>query len=774
MARPKKKAGFRLLQSPLLRWLLIGLAVALSVGLLVFTIFLVKLDGDVRTRFAGVRWVLPAQVYAAPLEIYPGASLSMEQLRHELDRLGYRAGDELVGPGTYIAAKDSLRIDTRAFAFWDAAQPEQRIEVHGDDKGIGSMRVMGSDQSLDLLRFDPMLIGSIYPSHSGEDRVLVKLADVPALLPQTLILVEDHDFYSHGGVSLRGILRAAFANLRAGHTVQGASTLTQQLIKNLFLSNERTAKRKITEASMAVLLERHVSKDEILEAYLNEVDLGQDGPRAVHGFGLASQFYFNKPLNELQPHEIALLVAIVKGPSQYNPRRAVKLVTDRRNLVLKMMSEAGKITPDEYQDAINRPLGVTPGGGGGAARYPAFVDLVRRQLAGLYQEQDLTNEGLRIFTTLDPRVQETLEARISADVPELEKARRMAEGTLQGAGVVTSVEGGEVLAVVGGRDARYAGFNRAIDTRRPIGSLAKPFTYLTALEQPDRYNLQTALDDSPVDLKLPTGQIWSPKNFDHQLHGAVPLYMALAKSYNLATVHLGLDLGVGKVKQTFASAGFEDVPELPSIFLGAIDMSPFDVAQIYSTLASSGYLTPLLAIRAVLTKDGQPLNRYAFKLKHTLPEGPVYLTTWAMHKVIELGTAHWATSVLPAGQYYAGKTGTTEDLRDSWFSGFGADRVAVVWVGRDDNKPTGLEGATGALRIWAKLMRDLNAKGIETLPPADVEEVAVDPASGLRADPGCSETVMVPFMRNAEPQQYAPCANQSKSTPIDWLKSIFK
>ncbi|MFI4983176.1 MAG: transglycosylase domain-containing protein, partial [Nevskiales bacterium] len=379
--------------------------------------------------------------------IYPGASLNMEQLRHELDRLGYRAGDELVGPGTYIAAKDSLRIDTRAFAFWDAAQPEQRVEVHGDDKGIGSMRVMGSDQSLDLLRFDPMLIGSIYPSHSGEDRVLVKLADVPALLPQTLVLVEDHNFYDHGGVSLRGILRAAFANLRAGHTVQGASTLTQQLIKNLFLSNERTAKRKITEASMAVLLERHVSKDEILEAYLNEVDLGQDGPRAVHGFGLASQFYFNKPLNELQPHEIAMLVAIVKGPSQYNPRRAVKLVTERRNLVLKMMSEAGKITPDEYQDAINRPLGVTPGGGGGAARYPAFVDLVRRQLAGLYQEQDLTNEGLRIFTTLDPRVQETLEARISADVPELEKARRMAEGTLQGAGVVTSVEGGEVLAV---------------------------------------------------------------------------------------------------------------------------------------------------------------------------------------------------------------------------------------------------------------------------------------------------------------------------------------
>lgn len=755
------------------RWLLIGLGLALSLGLLLFTLFLVKLDGDVRTRFAGVRWVLPAQVYAAPLEVYPGAALGLTQLRHELERLGYRAGDDLVGPGTYIPGKDSLRIDTRAFAFWDGPQTEQRVEVQGDDKGISGLRVMGSDRNLDLLRFDPLLIGSIYPSHGGEDRVLVKLSDLPPLLPQTLVLVEDHNFYNHGGISLRGILRAAVANLMAGHTVQGASTLTQQLIKNLFLSNERTLKRKITEASMAVLLERHVSKDEILEAYLNEVDLGQDGPRAVHGFGLASQFYFNKPLNELQPHEIALLVAIVKGPTQYNPRRAVKLVTERRNLVLKMMADAGSITPDEYQSAIARPLGVTPGGGGGAARYPAFVDLVRRQLAGLYQEQDLTNEGLRIFTTLDPRVQEALESRISADVPELEKSRRMAEGTLQGAGVVTSVEGGEVLAVVGGRDARYAGFNRAIDTRRPIGSLAKPFTYLTALAS-GQYNLQTPLDDAPVDLKLPNGQVWSPKNYDRQLHGAVPLYMALAKSYNLATVHLGLEMGVGRVKQTFAAAGFDDAPELPSMFLGAVDMSPLDVAQIYSTLAASGFRTPLLTIRAVLTKEGQPLNRYAFKIQHTLPEGPVYLTTWAMHKVIELGTAHWATTVLPPGQYYAGKTGTTEDLRDSWFAGFGADRVAVVWVGRDDNKPTGFEGATGALRIWAKLIRDLDAKGIEPLPPADVEELAIDPASGLRADPGCTETVMVPYLRNAEPQQYAPCANASKSTPIDWLKSVFK
>ena len=757
-----------------LLWSLVAVVLAAAAGIFAFSVLLTGLDKEVRDSFAGVRWVLPAQVYAAPLEIYPGARLSLEEFRHELDRLGYRSGSDLLGPGTYVATADAVRVDTRPFAFWDGPQVERSVEVHGDDHGIVTLRVMGSDQALDLLRMDPMLIGSIYPSRGGEDRVMVKLTDVPSLLPATLILVEDHDFYQHFGVSIRGILRAVMVNIRAGHTVQGASTLTQQLIRNLFLTSKQTMRRKLREALMAILLERHVSKNEILEAYLNEVWLGQDGQRAVHGFGLASHFYFNKPINELAPQEIAMLVAIVKGPGEYNPRRSPQRVLERRNLVLRMMLNAKVISQDDYDRAVSAPLGVVSGGGGGAVRYPAFVDLVKKQIAGLYKEEDLTTEGLRIFTTLDPRVQELLEARMADDLPELEKSRRIPTGLLEGAGVVTSVEGGEVLAVVGGRDTRFAGFNRAIDAHRPIGSLAKPFVYLTALEQPDRFNLRTPLDDSPLSLDLPNGQTWEPKNYDRELHGSVPLFMALAKSYNLATVHLGLELGINKVRETFDAAGITGVPEVPSIFLGAIDLSPLDVAQMYSTLAASGFRTPLLSVRAVLTRDGQPLNRYAFKLQKALPEGPVYLTTWAMRKVIELGTARWANSVLPPGQVFAGKTGTTEDLRDSWFAGFGADRVAVIWVGRDDNKPTGFEGATGALRIWARFMRDLKANGIEALPPGDVNDVLVDAGSGLLADAGCAGAVTIPYMRGAAPQQYAPCANAAQSAPATWIQNIFK
>jgi len=761
--------------SPLLRWLIIGLAIAASVGVVALSLWLIQLDKEVRVRFAGVKWVLPAQVYAAPMDLYPGAPITVPELRRELDRLGYRLSDELSGPGTYQIATDELRVDVRAFSFWDGPQKEQRVAFRGDAAGLTTIRTMGSDQSIDLMRLDPMLIGSIYPSHSAEDRVLVKLDEVPPLLPATLIQVEDRAFEEHYGVSLKGILRAAVTNaFRDGGRKQGGSTITQQLIKNLFLSNEQSYARKIREALMAVLLERHVSKHDILEAYLNEVWLGQDGNRAIHGFGLASQFYFNKPLNELRPAEVALLVGIAKGPTVYNPRKHPDRVRERRDLVLKLMEEGGLIRADEREVESLSPLGVQNGKAGGVERYPAFIDLVRRQIKGLYREEDLGSEGLRIFTTLDPRAQERLEARIVADLPDLEKGRQLKAGTLQAAGVVTSVEGGEVLAMVGDRNVRFPGFNRALDSQRPIGSLAKPFVYLAALADPGRYNLYSLIADEPIELRMPNGSRWAPKNYDRRLHGTVPLYAALAKSYNLPTVRIGLDVGVDRVHDLLQAAGLQGPPRLPSMFLGAINASPLDVAQIYSTLAANGYLTPLLAIREVMTKEGQPLSRYSFQLKQTLPEGPVYLTNWAMQKVIEFGTARWAVSVLPADQQYAGKTGTTDDARDSWFAGFGGDRVAVVWVGRDDNKPVGLDGAAGALRIWGRLMRDLNARGLDLTAPAGIVEASIDPQSGLLADNGCAGAISVPFMAGAVPTSYAPCADAGQSGPLDWLKDIFR
>ena len=775
MTRPSSSgSGFPLRR--VIYVLLAALVIALSVGGLFLSGYLIKLDQEIRTRFAGSRWALPAQVYAAPQDLYPGRAISTAELRHELERLGYRPSETLAGPGTFVVGKDGFNLAMRAFQFWDGPQPELKIGLKLDEAGIAEIQDLEADAPRDIVRLDPMLIGSIYPQQQGEDRVLVRMGEVPALLQDGLVAVEDRGFRDHFGISIRGILRAAVANMRAGKVVQGASTITQQLVKNFFLTSKRDWRRKGKEALMALLLEAHYTKDEILEAYLNEIHLGQDGDRAVHGFGLGSRFYFNKPVSELRTHEIALLVGIVKGSSQYNPRRNPERAKTRRDLVLKVFLDEALITQDEYASAVAQPLGVAGGAGGTVERYPAFVDLVKRQLKGQYQDNDLTNEGLRIFTTLDPRTQETLERNLSEGIDKLEKDRKKTvAGSLQTAGVVTSVDGGEVLAIVGGREFRYAGFNRALDSRRSIGSLAKPFVFLAALTRSDRFNLHTILDDEPIEMKLPNRQVWAPKNYDHKLHGPQPLYMALAQSYNLPTVRAGLEVGAARVLDTMRASGYRgDAQPVPSVFLGAVDISPLDVAQMYGTLAAGGYQSQLSASRSVTTKEGTPLNRYPIKVKQTLPEGPTYLINWAMTKVITLGTGRAALSAVPPGSALAGKTGTTDDLRDSWFAGFGADRVAVVWMGRDDYKPMGFTGSSGALVLWTRVMKDLRVRGLDMIPPPDVEEQLTDSFTGLKADEGCQSTVLLPYLRGHAPADYAPCAKAAVNTPLEWLREIFE
>lgn len=750
------------------------LIITLSIGAVVFAGYLIKLDKEIRERFAGARWALPAQVYAAPQELYTGLALGPKELVHELQRLGYREDPTLGMTGTYAASAQRVDLYARGFTFWDGAQSAVKLSVtFSGDMVVGVRDILGQ-QDKDIVRLDPMLIGSIYPKQ-GEDRVLVRIKDLPPLLPKGLVAVEDHGFYSHAGVSLKAIFRASIVNLRAGHVVQGGSTITQQLVKNFFLNSKQTWDRKINEAFMAMLLESHYDKDEILEAYLNEVHLGQDGNRAVHGFGLGAQFYFNKPLAELRPHEIALLVGIVKGPSYYNPRRNPKRATERRNLVLGIFRDEGLISAAEYAQYTQMPLGVVGGRGGGVERYPAFVDLVKRQLSNDYKDEDLTNEGLRIFTTLDPRAQEALEKHIVEQLPAIEKARKIKPGLLEAAGVVTSADRGEVMALVGGREVRFPGFNRALDSRRSIGSLAKPFVYLAALQRPDRYNLQTLIEDEPVEVKMRGAPVWAPKNYDKQLHGPQRLYMALAQSYNLPTVRLGLDLGPAEVLKTMKAAGYEgEAKPLPSIFLGALDASPLQVAQMYGTVASGGFQARPSAIREVQTKEGKPLQRFPLDMKQTFSEGPIYLLSWAMQKVMTLGTGRAAYSQLPPNTVVAGKSGTTDDYRDSWFAGFGADRVTVIWVGRDDNQSTGLSGSSGALPIWSRVMKDLHVRSIDNIPPGSIEEVMIDPETGLRADEHCYNAITVPYLRNSGPQEWAPCAAQGQSeSPMQWLRDIF-
>ncbi len=732
-------------------------------GLLGF-LYIAYLDLLVRRQFEGKRWSLPARVYAQPLELYAGLSLRPTQLADHLNRLGYRKTSRVERPGSYRLSGDVVELATRPFEFWDSVEVSRRVRLEFSDTRLVGLRDPQGGRP-GLVRLDPQEIAGIYPAQR-EDRVLVRRDQLPDLLVQALLAVEDRKFFQHHGVDPEGIARALFANLRAGRTVQGGSTLTQQLVKNFFLSSERTLKRKINEVLMALLVEWHYGKDEILEAYANEVYAGQDGDRAIHGFGLASQFYFGRPLAELSAEQIATLVGLLKGPSYYDPRRNPERAKARRNLVLTVMAEQGFLNATQVDQLMQRPLGVSRRTRG-VTPYPAFLDLVRRQLARDYRDEDLTSEGLRIFTTLNVALQRSVEQALGGGIPILERRHGLVAGTLQGAAVFSDAQTGEVLALVGDRDPRGVGFNRALDARRPIGSLIKPFIYLQALSEPARYDLVTLLADEPLTVPRPGNSDWTPQNYDRKYHGMVPLRNALAYSYNVATVALGLELGVDRVVTALQRYGIrQKLQAYPSLLLGTLELSPFEMAELYQVLSSGGFRTPLRAIRAVTTGDGEPLQRYPLEVEPVAEPGPVYLTTRAMQDVVKWGTGRSLLEKVPRSWQLAGKTGTSGGLRDSWFAAFSADVLGVVWLGRDDNKPTRLSGATGALRVFGDAIAGLSLASLEPPVPAGIDWRWVNNDTGKASAQGCTGAERLPFLAGSPPLAPGDCGGRD-SVPGD-------
>jgi len=735
--------------------ILIAAAVLFALVLGAYSLYLGK---TVRIAFDGKRWAVPARVYARPLELYLGAKLSPEQLMHELKVLGYRKVSKVHRGAQWARQQQQFIVRTRAFHFWDGAQAAQHLAIALQNGSVAELKDLKTGHDLDLTRLEPAVIGSIYPSHK-EDRVLVQRSQIPEHLVQALLAVEDKRFYQHHGVDPRGIARALWTNIRAGRTVQGGSTLTQQLVKNFVLTSERSLSRKINEALMALIVDSRYEKDEILEAYANEIFLGQDRERAIHGFGLAAYFYFNRPLSELALHETALLVGLVKGASYYNPRRHPKRAKKRRDLVIEQMHSQGYIDAATARRAQLKSLGVSQRGKLQGHRYPAFIQLVRRQLLRDYHEEDLTSEGLSIFTTLDAWDQHQANKAMVAQLAAIEKTRKIKANSLQAAMVMASPQGGEVRALLGGRNAASSGFNRALDAIRPIGSLVKPAIYLTALAQSKRYTLTTLLDDTAVDIKLPNGDHWRPQNYDRKQHGRITLHSALSRSMNLAAVNLGMDLGVNSVVETLHDLGAEgEIPAYPSILLGAVSLSPFQVTQLYQTIAAGGFRAPLRAIREVMDAQQQPLQRYPLAVKQTLDPVANFLLTSNLQEVVEEGTGRGLKRWFSPEMKIAGKTGTTNDLRDSWFAGFSGDRVAVVWVGRDDNKSTGLTGSSGALPIFARSLSQLDTSPLILTPPQGVDYHWVEADTGLLSAEGCEGALPYPYARGSEPELRSSCA----------------
>ncbi|EAT10893.1 penicillin-binding protein 1B [Bermanella marisrubri] len=742
------------------------------VGMVILGILLAYLDAQVRSKFEGKRWALPAKVYARPMELYPGLDLKAKFLIQELEQVGYRRVPNIVAPGHYTMTGSGADVDVdiyrRFFPLFDGNEDAARVRLSIRGHQIKALWVDGAPA--DIARLEPLMIGGIYPKHN-EDRELIQLEEVPQLLIDTLVAVEDRDFYDHFGISLKGIARAMVVNIQRGGLVQGGSTLTQQLVKNFFLTRERSLKRKATEALMALLVELHYSKDEILEAYLNEVYLGQSGRRAIHGFGLASLHYFGKHISNLNAPEMAMLVGMVKGPSVYHPRYKTENAKARRNVVLTVMNEQGLISDYQALQWTNRDLNIVEYKQYQQVEYPAYLDLVRRQLRQDYAEEDLTSEGLRIYTSLNPITQRQAEQALQKRLNRIEQDFRL-ETELQGAMVVASTQSGEIEALIGDRNPRYFGFNRALDAKRSIGSLAKPAVYLTALRS-GPFNLISPIDDSEIAIAGAQGQIWEPQNYDKESHGVVPLYQAMAKSYNQATARLGMNVGLAKVKQTFADLGVEEgVPPYPSMLLGAFELAPIDVAQMYQTIAASGFKTPLKAIRGVTTADGQLLSRYGYEVKQSIDSDSIYLIQRAMQQVVKMGTARYLNQIYDEQLGLAGKTGTSDSQRDSWFAGFSGDTLGIVWVGSDDNRALPITGSSAALRVWANTFREIPLKPLMPIPTKNIVEKWVNIEENAVSEEGCDDVVQFPFIHNKMPPNISDCSNQ-KEQGTGWWSRFF-
>ena len=695
----------------------------LLVFVVLMAIYGVYLDSQIRSRIDGKVWDLPATVYGRMVSLEPGMSYNKQEMVALLEGTQYRQVTRMTRPGEFTVQANSIEMIRRPFDFPDSKEGQIRARLSFSNGALSEIKNLENGRDFGFFRLDPRLI-TMLQSPNGEQRLFVPRSGFPDLLVDTLIATEDRHFYEHDGISLYSIGRAFLANITAGRAVQGGSTLTQQLVKNLFLTNERSLWRKANEAYMALIMDARYGKDRILELYLNEVYLGQSGSDQIRGFPLASLYYFGRPVDELSLDQQALLVGMVKGASLYNPWRNPKLALERRNLVLRLLQQQNVIDQELYDMLSARPLGVQPKGGV-ITPQPAFMQMVRNELQQKLGDKVKDLSGVKIFTTLDSVSQDAAEKAVEEGIPVLRKQRGLND--LETAMVVVDRFSGEVRAMVGGSDPQFAGYNRALQARRSIGSLAKPATYLTALSQPDKYRLNSWIADNPISLKQPNGQVWSPQNDDRKFSGQVMLVDALTRSMNVPTVNLGMTLGLQQVIDTWTKLGApkDQLQPNPAMLLGALNLTPVEVAQAFQTIASGGNRAPLSALRSVIAEDGTVLYQSFPQAERAVPSQAAYLTLYTMQQVADHGTARALGAKFP-NAHLAAKTGTTNSQVDSWFAGIDGKEVAITWIGRDNNQPTKLYGASGAMQIYSRYLTNQTPMPLLLTPPEDIAAMSVD------------------------------------------------
>ncbi len=767
-------------------WL--GVAAGFAAGF-ASSVVVIRLDRIVRTRFEGQRFRVPSRVYSAPSILYPGLDIELADLRGSFVRLGYREarGDGSIQQGQYSWQKHRVRVHLRNFEHPTRSEPARDVVFRIRDGFIDEILELPLGRTLGAVLIEPELLGAYY-GPNREQRELVGLEALPAHLVDAIVAVEDQRFEAHPGIDVRRIGGALLANLRAGGIRQGGSTLTQQLVKNFFLTPERTLKRKAHEAVMALLVELRYDKHEILEAYLNEIYLGQRGSTEIHGVGEAALRFFGKRVQNVSLAESALLAALIQSPNGISPYRNPEGARERRDLVLELMAKQGRIEPAQRDAAIAEPLSlaaITPDPGD--ARY--FLDLLRVQLSDSYDATVLSSQGIKVYSTLESRTQRLAATALREGIEKLERqfpALVSDDPTrvLQGCIIAIRPQTGEIVALVGGRDYQLSQFDRCTQARRPAGSTFKPFVYIAGLEPRlggPAITLASFLDDSPLEIATPSGP-WQPRNFDREFHGRVGVREALERSFNVATARLAQEVGIGRVADVARRMGIESaLPLVPSLALGVADVSPLEMARAYATLAGGGIRPQIHSIEDLVDLAGRTLERRELHHKRVIDAGTAYLVTSLLQGVVHRGTAAGVRSTGIEGPI-AAKTGTSDEERDLWFVGYTPELVAVVWIGFDEPRSIGFASSRGALPIWRRFIGELTGGKIHgQFPrPPSVVVADVDPLTGARALWGCPDRRRELFIEGALPEQVCPSGavtgseqdgfGQTQERFFEWLR----
>ncbi len=715
------------------------------------------------------RWALPSPVYAVGPELQRGLPVNQQWLVRHLERLNYqRVSEGILKNAQYSIGQDEISFRNRS---GNAQAPASLVSVQFKGDRIVRLQNPETGKEISSYHLEPEEISHLFGS-KWEKRTLVRLRDLPPHLPQAVLAIEDRRFFSHHGVDVFGILRAGWKNLRGSGRLQGASTITQQLIKNFYLTRERSLRRKVQEAAMAILLERRLEKKEILELYLNEIYLGQQGPVSIHGVEEASRLYFGKDVRLLSVPEAALLAGMIQAPQKYNPYLHPERAKARRDEVLLAMNKVGSITPQQMADYANAPVSVhsiDPE----VNKAPYFVDYIGRQLLQTYSAEELHRANFHIYTTLDLEMQEAAEAALAKGLASIDRFRYRKTGKhAQGCLIAIEPASGSVRAFVGGREYSKSQYDRITQAFRQPGSTFKPIVYAAALQSPiqsqDRFfTPATLLSDQPWMIQE-TGSIWAPHNYDGSYHGIVTTRAALAQSMNIATVRLSQEVGLNRIASLSRTLGFENIKPYPSLALGAFEASPWQLAQAYTAFANGGKRARLMTVSEITDADGVTLHQNQIRRTPAISPQVAYLLVDMMKTVVTSGTA---ASVRRSGfsRPVAGKTGTTDDFRDAWFVGFTPDLMCLVWTGYDDNTPLRMNAAQAAVPIWTDFMK----KATLTMPvrdfqrPSGIVSRLIDPYTGKLASDSCPDVVQELFLEGTEPLQR--CSDYYHNMPQDAL-----